>query len=59
MSQPVLFVQCKECGEDHCQGEVRTVNIEEDEFTGVDILTYVCPITNNQTTSQVLGFLCD
>jgi hypothetical protein len=53
MKQPLMFVKCKECGEEHFQGEVRTVNIEEDEFTGADILTFVCPLTDRITTSQI------
>lgn len=49
-----LFVSCRECGERHSSEEVETVNIEEDE-RGYDVLTFICPVTKEETSSLVFS----
>lgn len=50
-----MFVKCKECFGVHYQSEsIETTNIEEDPYTGADVLTFVCPYTNNVTSSVIL-----
>ena len=46
-----MYVQCS-CGNDHSSTSVVTINIEEDIF-GRDLVTFVCPITKNETKSLV------
>jgi hypothetical protein len=48
----MMFVKCKECGEEHNSEEVQGTDVEED-FEGRDVLTFVCPTTNNETNSLV------
>ena len=48
-----MRVNCPKCGQYHYQGDVETINIEED-IQGFDILTYICPVTNEQTKSYIL-----
>ena len=50
----MLFVNCSKCGEKHYQGEIETLNIEED-IQGFDIITYTCPVTGEETKAYVLG----
>ncbi len=52
MRPPIMFVKCKECGEEHYTGELLVENIEED-ICGRDVLTFVCPETGHTTTSLV------
>lgn len=47
-----MFVQCRECGEQHSSEEVQGVDIRED-FEGRDVLTFVCPVTGKTTESLV------
>jgi hypothetical protein len=47
-------VQCKECGESHTPKEVEFVNIEEDP-QGWDLLTFICPVTGQETKAYVRG----
>lgn len=55
MKLPVMFVRCKECSQLHYQNEpMELKNIEEDFATGADVLTYVCPETNQVTSSIIL-----
>ena len=55
MRLPIMFVKCKECGEEHCQGELLVENIEEDA-EGRDVLTFVCPETGHTTTSLIYSY---
>lgn len=48
----MMFVMCKECGEQHTSEEVQGVDIEED-FEGRDVLMFVCPVTGKETKSLV------
>ena len=52
MRLPIMFVKCKECGEEHYTGELLVENIEEDVY-GRDVLTFVCPETGHTTTSLI------
>jgi len=55
MRPPIMFVKCKECGEEHFQGELLVENIEEDA-EGRDVLTFVCPETGHTTTSLIYSY---
>lgn len=48
-----MRVNCSKCGQYHYQGEIETINIEED-IQGYDLLTYICPVTLEQTKSYIL-----
>ena len=48
------YVVCKECGETHKPEEVKFVNIEEDQ-QGWDLLTFVCPVTKEETKAYIVG----
>lgn len=48
----VMFVKCTKCGEEHYSDEIEVENVEED-IMGRDVLTFVCPETNNTTESLV------
>ena len=48
-----MFVRCSKCQEDHKPKEMETLNIEED-MQGRDLLTYVCPVTQEITKAYVL-----
>ena len=51
----MMFVKCKECFGLHYQSDALELkNIEEDANTGADVLTYVCPETNQVTSSIIL-----
>lgn len=52
MDNRILFVRCPLCGQDHLQGEVEVLNIEENEI-GYDKLHYVCPVVNEQTSATI------
>jgi hypothetical protein len=55
MKELSMFVRCKECFGIHYQNEsIETKNIEEDPYTGADVLTFVCPYTNHVTSSVIL-----
>lgn len=47
-------VQCRECGERHNTEDVKFLDIEED-IQGYDVMTFVCPVTGNNTKSHVRG----
>lgn len=47
-----MFVICKECGERHDTYQVESLDISEGD-RGQDVLTFVCPTTKNETTSNV------
>ena len=47
-----LFVICKKCGEKHGQGDVKTIDIEED-VQGRDVLIFICPITNLRSSYYI------
>ena len=49
----MVFVRCNKCQEDHKVKEVETLNIEED-MQGRDLLTFVCPKTQEITKAYVL-----
>ena len=48
----MLVVKCLECGEDHGPKEVVNLNIEENAM-GEDVVTFICPATNQITKSRV------
>lgn len=50
----MLYVNCSKCGNKHFQGEIETLNIEED-IQGYDVITFVCPETKEETKSYVLA----
>lgn len=50
----MLYVICSKCGERHYQGEIETLNLEED-ILGQDIITYACPVTGEEAKAYVLG----
>lgn len=51
----MMFVKCKECFGTHYQSDdLKIKNIEEDAYTGADVLTYICPQTNHTTSSIIL-----
>jgi hypothetical protein len=45
-------VICRECSDEHLTSEVEFLNIEED-IHGRDVMSFVCPVTNNPTKSLV------
>ena len=47
-----FIVICSECSEEHLTTEVEFLNVEED-MQGRDVMYYVCPITNIETSSLV------
>ena len=47
-----FIVICSECSEEHLTTEVEFLNVEED-MQGRDVMYYVCPITNTETSSLV------
>lgn len=47
-----MFVLCDKCGGMHYPDNVEFVNIEED-FQGRDLMTFVCPETQETTKSLV------
>jgi hypothetical protein len=47
-----FIVICSECSEEHLTTEVKFLNVEED-MQGRDVMYYVCPITNTETSSLV------
>jgi hypothetical protein len=47
-----MYVQCKECGEQHQSEEVESIDIRED-FEGRDVITFICPVTGKPTESLV------
>ena len=49
-----LVVKCPECSDEHLTSEVEFINIEED-IQGWDVFYFVCPVTNNETSSFVYG----
>lgn len=53
MADARMFVICPECNQEHKQGQIETLNIEED-LQGRDTLTYRCPVTKQTTKATVL-----
>ena len=49
-----MHVKCPECSDEHLPGEVEVTNVEED-IQGRDVLYFICPVTNNETSSWVYG----
>jgi hypothetical protein len=47
-----FIVVCRECSEEHTTEEVEFLNVEED-MQGRDVMFYVCPVTQTQTSSLV------
>ena len=47
-----MYVECSACDCRHVVGEVKFVNIEED-FFGRDLMTFICPETNEEAKSLV------
>lgn len=50
----MLYVNCPKCGEKHYQGEIETLDVEED-IQGFDIITYTCPATGEVAKAYVLS----
>lgn len=48
----MMFVVCPECGKRHSNKEIKATDIAED-FQGRDVITYICPVTGNETKSLV------
>ena len=53
MADAIQLVICPECRQEHKQGQIKTLNIEED-YQGRDTLTYICPVTKQTTKATVL-----
>lgn len=53
MADARMLVICPECQQEHKQGQVETLNVEED-YQGRDLLTYRCPITKRTTKAVIL-----
>ncbi len=49
-----MYVKCLKCGEYHSTKEVEFLNIEED-IQGRDLMTFMCPVENEETDSLVFG----
>jgi len=47
-----MYVICDQCHQNHAPDEVEFVNVEEDIY-GRDLITFVCPVTQQQTDSLV------
>lgn len=47
-----FIVICSECSEEHLTTEVEFLNVEEN-MQGRDVMYYVCPVTNTETSSMV------
>ena len=52
--KPKLYVECAACKNQHTTGEVETLDIEED-IQGRDVLTFYCPVTEQQVKSLVFS----
>jgi len=49
-----MYVKCYKCGEYHGTKEVEFLNIEED-ILGRDLVTFICPVVEEETKSLVFG----
>lgn len=52
-----MKVYCQYCQEYHSTDEVEFVNIEEDIY-GRDVMTFICPETQETTSSNVYSSPC-
>lgn len=48
----MLIVKCLECGEEHGPQEIISLNLEENAM-GEDVVTFICPATDQITKSRV------
>jgi hypothetical protein len=56
VAEPVHYIRCCACGDEHLAGEIRIDGYEED-IQGRDVLTYRCPTTAIVTKAfPLLGY---